>query len=272
MGEIFVDADENGKKNASESSLKEAGWNIDLYDKNTNVLIRSTATGSDGKYAFADLAMNENGYYVIVTNKHPINGAGTTYLFTQKGSESNSGRYNTDNQAEGKTSSNPIHATATIRPISPSRVTGEATYNIGVVEYAEEIEYFGDVIFYDYDNQYDTRPDSVTINVIGSDGSEYEIDIDTTADSTWRKSLPKYSNIGERLTYVFSTPDVDDYSVAGSWSGANKYDFIFTLTKSIVAPGDDPSAPKTNDRLYIYVSMIFVTIICGAVVLFRRRR
>ncbi|MBR6168648.1 MucBP domain-containing protein [Candidatus Saccharibacteria bacterium] len=211
-GQIFIDSNENGKKDSGEQDLKEAGWKVDLYDKSSNRLVRSTTTDENGKYSFIELAMNADGYYITVTNKHPINGAGVAYLFTPKGTASNAGAYNTDNQAEGSKTSNPIHATAYVGPISPSDVAGEATYNIGVVEYIANENYSGTVTFNDRNNEFSTRPASVVIVATASDGTTTNISVPTNGNRSWTKELPRYSATGAKLTYNFSTADIANYA------------------------------------------------------------
>ena len=112
---------------------------IALYNKSTNELVKTTTTNANGEYAFGEIPMSADGYYIIVTNKHPLNAAANvSYLFAPKGTTSNTGAYNTDNQAVGDEGSNPIHQTAIIDPISPSMTTGQATYNIGVINWQNE--------------------------------------------------------------------------------------------------------------------------------------
>ena len=209
-GQIFVDANENGKKDSGEQDLKEAGWKVDLYDKTSNRLVRSTETDANGKYSFIELAMNDDGYYISVTNKHPIDGTGTTYLFTPKGNASNTGAYNTDNQAEGSKTSTPAHATAYIGPVSPSKVANEASYNIGVVEYVANETYSGTVTFNDQNNLYNTRPANITITATASDNSTQ--DISAPAGGDWTAQLPRYNISGEKLSYTFSAQNLTNYS------------------------------------------------------------
>ena len=226
-GQIFIDANENGKKDAGEEELKESGWKINLYDKSSNKLVRSTETDANGKYNFIELAMNADGYYIVVTNKHPIDGTGTTYLFTKKSTASNTGTYNTDNQAEGNKTSTPAHATAYVGPISPSNTTGEATYNIGVVEYVATETYSGVVTFDDQNNKFNTRPANVTITATASDGSTQTITVTT---GNWTKDLPKYNTSGEKLSYSFSTPDTANYTKSDETED-NGYTYNITYTQ-----------------------------------------
>lgn len=210
-GQIFIDANENGKKDANEADLKEAGWKVEIYDIASNRLVQSTETDANGKYGIIELSASENNYYITVTNKHPIDGTGTTYLFTPKGDASNVGAYNTDNQAEGSKTSTPAHTTAYIGPISPSQANGAATYNIGVVEYVATEEYNGTVSFSDQNNKFSTRPTSVTITATASDNSAQTIDVQTNGDGAWTTNLPKYNASGEKLSYTFSAPDFTNY-------------------------------------------------------------
>ncbi len=138
-GTLFLDVNENGKFDSGESALNEADWSIALYNKSTNELVKTTTTNANGEYTFGEIPMSADGYYIIVTNKHPLNAAANvSYLFAPKGTTSNTGAYNTDNQAVGDEGSNPIHQTAIIDPISPSMTTGQATYNIGVINWQNE--------------------------------------------------------------------------------------------------------------------------------------
>ena len=135
-GTLFLDVNENGKFDSGESALTEADWIIALYNKSTNELVKTTTTNANGEYAFGEIPMSADGYYIIVTNKHPLNAAANvSYFFAPKGTTSNTGAYNTDNQAVGDEGSNPIHQTAIIDPISPSMTAGQATYNIGVISW-----------------------------------------------------------------------------------------------------------------------------------------
>lgn len=226
-GEIFIDANENGKKDSEEQTLKEAGWKIDLYDKAASRLVRSVETDANGQYDIVELIANPDSYYMIVTNKHPLGGAGTTYLFAPKGEASNIGTYNTDNQAEGDKTSTPIHATARVTPISPSQTSGEASYNIGVVEYTETAPHSGNITFDDQDNRFDTRPANLTITATASDGSQHTIDVDLSGDGSFTENLPKYTSTGDRLTYTFSAPDLENYNKSEQLDG-DTYKITYT--------------------------------------------
>ncbi len=228
-GEIFVDANENGKKDSDEQALREAGWKIDLYDRVSNRLVQSTETNANGQYGFIELAADADGYYMIVTNKSPIGENGVTYLFTRKGEASNTGSYNTDNQAEGDKTSSPIHATAYVGPVTPSQTIGEATYNIGVVEYMEALSFSGSVSFDDQNNRFGTRPANVTITANASDGSQQSVNVNVLTDNnvSFVASLPKYNTTGERLSYAFSSSDFANYDKAEQ-ATTNAYDVTFT--------------------------------------------
>ena len=213
-GQIFIDSNENGKKDSNEQDLKEAGWKIDLYDKVSNRLVRSTMSDANGKYNFIELAMSADGYYINVTNKHPIGDTETAYLFTKKGATSNTGAYNTDNQAEGSISGNPIHGSAYVGPVSPNNTAGEATYNIGVVEYVATNSYSGQVSFSDQNNRFSTRPATVNITATDSDGKTTIISVATDGDGKWTKDLPNYNDRGQKLQYEFSAPDLNNYDMS----------------------------------------------------------
>lgn len=219
FGQIFIDANENGKKDSGEQDLKEAGWKLDLYDKALNRLVRSTTTDDNGKYSFIELAMNNDGYYITAANKHPIDATDVSYLFSVKGDASNTGAYNTDNQAEGNKTSIPAHTTAYIGPISPSQTSGEATYNIGVVEYVATEAYSGVVTFDDQNNRYNTRPENITITATANDGSTQRIVVPTNGDGSWSQDLPKYNDKGEKLSYSFATPEQTNYVKTDTASG-----------------------------------------------------
>ncbi|MBR3131461.1 MucBP domain-containing protein [Candidatus Saccharibacteria bacterium] len=226
FGEIFVDTNENGKKDSGEQSLKEAGWKIDLYDKTSDRLVRSTETNTNGQYGIIELITNPDSYYMVVTNKHPLGGAGTTYLFTQKGDVSNTGNYNTDNQAEGDRTSTPAHTTARITPVSPSQTSGEARYNIGVVEYVETTTYSGNVTFNDQNNQFGTRPSTITITITASDNTQQTFSVNTSGNGNFTVDLPKYANTGDKLTYTFSSPDLTNYNKTEQLTG-NTYSLTY---------------------------------------------
>lgn len=257
-GQLFIDTNENGKKDSSEQDLKEADWKIDLYDKASNRLVRSTTTDANGKYDFIELAMNADGYYITVTNKHPINGTGNTYLFTQKGAVSNTGTYNTDNQAEGSKTSTPAHATAHIGPVSPSQTTGEATYYIGLVTYEATEKYSGQISFSDQNNRFNTRPATITIKATDSDGTATNITVATTTSDSgaWSKDLPKYNARGEKLSYTFSSPDQTNYTKSDQQVNTYTYNTSYaqktaTLTVNHYKKGTTESlAPTTTSTVY----------------------
>ena len=224
-GEIFHDTNENGKKDTDEQNLQEAGWKIDLYDKISDRLVRSVETNADGQYSIVELIANPDSYYMVVTNKHPLGDTGTVYLFTQKGNTSSVGEYNTDNQAEGDRTSTPAHTTARIASVSPSQTPGEASYNIGVVEYVETTQYAGSIIFNDQDNKFGTRPSIVTLTANASDGSQHMVEINVLENGSFTADLPQYASTGDKLTYTFSSPDLANYDKTEQLTGNN-----FTLT------------------------------------------
>ena len=224
-GEIFYDTNENGKKDTDEQNLQEAGWKIDLYDKISDRLVRSVETNADGQYSIVELIANPDSYYMVVTNKHPLGGTGTAYLFTQKGNTSSVGEYNTDNQAEGDRTSTPAHTTARIASVSPSQTPGEASYNIGVVEYVETTQYTGSIVFNDQDNKFSTRPNTVTLTANASDGSQHIVEINVLENGSFTADLPQYASTGDKLTYTFSSPDLTNYDKTEQLTGNN-----FTLT------------------------------------------
>lgn len=225
-GELFVDANENGKKDTDEESLQEAGWQIDLYDRTSDKIVRSTETDTNGKYSLIELISNPDSYYIVVTNKHPIGGAGTTYLFTTKGNASNVGNYNTDNQAEGDKTSTPPHNTARIASVSPSQTPGEAQYNIGVVRYEETIPYSGIIAFDDQNNKYNTRPTTVSLIAVASDGSQQPVDINVSETGEFMVNLPKYTATADRLTYTFTSPDLTNYGKTEELTGSS-YSLVY---------------------------------------------
>ncbi len=255
-GQIFVDANENGKKDSDESDLKEAGWTIDLYDASSNRLVQSMETDANGRYSFIELSTSANSYYVTVTNKHPISGSGTTYLFTPKGTPSTSDNYVTDNQAEGSTDTNPAHSTAYIGLISPSQNASEAIYNIGVVEYVATEAYSGKVTFNDEGNAFGFRPANVIITATASDGSTQAITASTSGNGNFSANLPKYNSRGEKLSYTFSAPDQTGYTKADEIKdNGYTYNIVYTLKTvsldsdiSISAP--DSVSDKTTSILY----------------------
>lgn len=256
-GQIFIDANENGKKDANEADLKEAGWKVEIYDIASNRLVQSTETDANGKYSIIELSASENNYYITVTNKHPIDGTGTTYLFTPKGDSSNVGAYNTDNQAEGSKTTTPAHTTAYIGPISPSQANGAATYNIGVVEYVATEKYNGTISFSDQNNKFSTRPTSVTITATASDNSTQTIDVQTNGNGAWTADLPKYNASGERLSYTFSAPDSTNYNKSfKSSNNGYTYDVSYvqktaTLTVNHFKKGSSATlAGTTTETVY----------------------
>ena len=228
-GRIFVDANENGIKDDTEEYLNESGWKIDLYDASSNRLVQSTTTNSNGEYSFIELSLNPNSYYATVTNKHPINGEGVKYLFTPKGTASTIDDYRLDNQAEGSKTTNPAHLTAYVGPISTSQILGEATYNIGVVEYVATDNYTGKVDFVDQNNKYNTRPDMVTITATANDGSKQTVNVATSGDGSFSADLPRYNSKGEKLSYTFSVPDERNYDKTDSTTNdGHKYNVTYT--------------------------------------------
>ncbi|MCQ2571284.1 MAG: MucBP domain-containing protein [Candidatus Saccharibacteria bacterium] len=140
-GQLFVDANENGKFDTDESALKEAGWKVELYDRASNRLVQTTETDANGKYEFIEVLDVIDGYYMHIANKHPITyGADGGYLFTKKGEASVVGNFNSENQVSGDNMTNPVHSLGYINPVSPSRNENEATYNVGLVENKTALE------------------------------------------------------------------------------------------------------------------------------------
>lgn len=262
-GQIFIDSNENGKKDNNEQDLKEAGWKIDLYDKASNRLVRSTTSDANGKYNFIELAMSADGYYINVTNKHPIGDTETAYLFTKKGATSNTGAYNTDNQAEGSTSGNPIHGSAYVGPVSPSNTAGEATYNIGVVEYVATNSYSGQVSFSDQNNRFSTRPATVNITATDSDGKTTTISVATDGDGKWTKDLPNYNDRGQKLQYEFSAPDLDNYNMSDQRVSDSEYNARYvqktaTLTVNHYKKGTTEELAQTESST-VYWGQTYTT-------------
>ena len=232
-GKIFLDTNENGKLDSGESALNESGWSLALYNKSSNELVKTTTTNSNGEYSFGEIPMSANGYYITVTNKHPINGTGTTYLFTPKGTASNTGSYNTDNQAAGDQTSSPIHKTAKIDPISPSMTAGQATYNIGVVAYSATESYSGKITFSDLDNSYNTRPASVTITAVDNESSSRTIEVPTNNGGNYVVNLPKYNSKGQKLSYSLSAPALVNYNKSEETTdNGHRFNVTYTLKTS----------------------------------------
>ena len=208
-GQLFVDANKNGKFDNNESALRESGWTVELYDRASNQLVQTTTTDADGKYEFIELLNADDGYYINVINKHPMTyGVDGGYLFTKKGAASNVGGYNTDNQAVGNKLSNPAHATGYIGPVSPARAEGEATYNVGVYEYVANVFYTAKVSFDDQDNASGNRPQTIKLTA-KSEGIE-----DTVANlgaGDTALTLPLYNTAGEALSYSFTAEDIVGY-------------------------------------------------------------
>ena len=262
-GQIFIDSNENGKKDSNEQDLKEAGWKIDLYDKASNRLVRSTMSDANGKYNFIELAMSADGYYINVTNKHPIGDTETAYLFTKKGAASNTGAYNTDNQAEGSISGSPIHGSAYVGPVSPNNTAGEATYNIGVVEYVATNSYSGQVSFSDQNNRFSTRPATVNITATDSDGKTTIISVATDGDGKWTKDLPNYNDRGQKLQYEFSAPDLNNYDMSDRRVSDSEYNVRYiqktaTLTVNHYKKGTTEELAQTESST-VYWGQTYTT-------------
>ena len=206
-GQLFVDANENGKFDSDERALKESGWKVELYDRDSNQLVQTVTTDANGKYEFIELLTAD--YYINVVNKHPISyGVNGGYLFTKKGTVSNAGSYNTDNQAVGSRTSSPMHATGYISPVTPSRGVNEATYNVGVISYIANTNWKARVSFDDNDNQSGNRPNTVkiTAKTNAMDDVERRVGVGDTD-----LALPLYSTTGEKLEYSFTVEDVKGY-------------------------------------------------------------
>ena len=232
-GRLFIDANENGKKDSGESYLQEAGWQIDLYDLASNRLVRSTATDAQGCYNFIELSMNPESFYAVVTNKYPIDADGDKhYFFTPKGEQSSANAYNLDNQAIGSKTTTPLHRTARISTISPSKQVGEATYNIGVVNYVATEPYHVTLEIDDLNNIYDTRPHSIllTATPTGED-QEMTLDLNPQSDDS-AFDLPRYDTKAERQSFTISAPDIAGYdkTITASADG-HSYSVSYTLQK-----------------------------------------
>lgn len=206
-GQLFVDANENGKFDSGETALKESGWKVELYDRDSNQLVQTVTTDADGKYEFIELLTAD--YYINVVNKHPISyGVNGGYLFTKKGTVSNAGSYNTDNQAVGSRTSSPMHATGYISPVTPSRGVNEATYNVGVISYIANTNWRARVSFDDNNNQSGNRPN--TIKITAKTGAMDDVERRVGVGDT-DLALPLYSTTGEKLEYSFAVEDVKGY-------------------------------------------------------------
>ena len=208
-GQLFTDANKNGEFDAGESALKESGWSIELYDRASNQLVQTTTTDANGRYEFIELLNADDGYYINVVNKHPITyGVDGGYLFTKKGTASNVGSYNTDNQAVGNKLSNPAHATGYIGPVSPARAEGEATYNVGVYEYVANVFYSARVSFDDQDNLSGNRPQTIKLTA-KSEGIDDTIANLSAGDTLL--ILPLYNTEGDAMSYSFTAEDIVGY-------------------------------------------------------------
>ena len=208
-GQLFVDANKNGKFDNNESALRESGWTIELYDRASNQLVQTTTTDADGKYEFIELLNADDGYYINVVNKHPITyGEDGGYLFTKKGAASNTDSYNSDNQAAGSKLTTPAHATGYIGSVSPARAVGEATYNIGVYDYVANAFYTAKVSFDDQNNASGNRPQTIKLTA-KSEGAEDVIANLGAGDTAL--ILPLYNTAGEALSYSFTAEDIAGY-------------------------------------------------------------
>lgn len=234
-GKLFVDKNEDGKFDSDELPLSEAGWKVELYDRSSSRIVRSTETDASGTYSFIELDKSENNYYMIVTNKHPIGNAGTTYLFSPKGTISTTDNYNADNQAEGNRTSNPVDATAYINPIAPDNAIGKATYNIGLIEYTSTVTYSGRVVFEDNENQFNTRPESVLVQITPNTGEGTIIEIPTNGSGSWEEVLPKYDSNMNKINYSFNTPELTNYTKTESYNESSHiYNATYTQKTAVL--------------------------------------
>ena len=208
-GQLFVDANKNGKFDAGENALKESGWSIELYDRASNQLVQTTTTDADGKYEFIELLNADDGYYINVVNKHPITyGTDGGYLFTKKGTASNIGSYNKENQAVGNKLSNPAHANGYIGPVSPARAVGEATYNVGVYDYVANVNYTANVSFDDKNNLSGNRPQTIKLTAKSEGIDDIVNNLGTGSTAL---ALPLYNTSGDALDYSFVAEDIVGY-------------------------------------------------------------
>ena len=224
-GKLFIDANENGKLDNGEQDLKEEGWNIDLFDSTSNRIARSTTTDENGKYNFIELTLAENGYYAIVTNKHPISATGQSYLFAPKTTTATD--YTADNYAEGDRDSNPAHATARISGITASHDLSEASYNIGLVPYVETDNYSGTVTFVDSNNRFNTRPANIAMTFT-ADADNVQTPSFATSSSSFSYDLPRYDR-GSRLEYDLTIPDIDHYEKQLTVGDDHSFEITYTL-------------------------------------------
>ena len=220
-GQLFIDANENGKKDASEQALKEAGWQISLYDAASNRLVQTTETNANGEYSFVELSLAENGYYATVTNKHPIGDTAKEYIFAPKARVDG---YTADNQAEGDRNSTPAHATAYVGPITPNHTVGAASYNIGLVEYIANDAYSVTINFDDQGNRYQTRPSSIGFNFTADANNSQSV----SSGTSFTANLPRYDR-GTKLEYTLTAPDIDNYTKKVTDNGGHNYTVVYTL-------------------------------------------
>ena len=243
-GQLFIDANKNGKFDNGESALRESGWTIELYDRASNQLVQATTTDADGKYEFIELLNADDGYYINVVNKHPITyGEDGGYLFTKKGEASNTGSYSSDNQAVGSKLTTPAHATGYIGPVSPARAEGEATYNVGVYEYVANVSYTAKISFDDQDNLSGNRPRSIKLTA-KSEGAEDRVANLGAGDTAL--ILPLYNTAGEALSYSFTAEDIVGYDKTMTVDG-DMISVKYTQRKAQVKTSAEISAPVSVD-------------------------
>ena len=204
-GRLFIDTNENGLKEAGEDYLNESGWTVRLYDANSGRLVRETETSAQGIYNFIELAMGEKSYYATVENKHPIDSTSNPkYIFAPKADNEES--YSLNNQASGDASANPRHLSARISGITPSKTTGTATYNIGLVNYVPTEQYKISVAFDDNENVFNTRPSTATLT--DSDGSTLVVSAPLAATTY---DLQKYDDDMNHWKHQFTAQDIAGY-------------------------------------------------------------
>ncbi len=258
-GRLFIDANENGKKDSGENYLQESGWQIDLYDAVSNRLVRSTTTDAQGRYNFIELSMNPESFYAVVTNKYPIDTDGDKhYFFTPKGEQSSANAYNLDNQAAGSKTTTPLHRTARISAISPSKQAGEATYNIGLVDYVATESYSVTLEIDDQDNSYQTRPRVIELTATPSgEDSERALNLPSQPGLS-AFNLPRYDTEAEQQSFTISAPDIDGYdkTIVASADG-HSYSVSYMLKKYTLTinhlssdTGTVIAAPESTDLYY----------------------
>ncbi len=196
--------------------------------------ITVTITGSDGSTYTLTLS-SENGWTAIQDNlpMTDSNGNNITYTVTEE----------TVNGYTGNVVNN-----------------NDGTYTItntltGTTEISVEKEWD------DSNNEYETRPDSITVTITGSDGSSYTMTLSDANDwSDSNSELPLYDSTGTQITYTIAEETVNGYT----GNVVNNNDGTYTITntlETVDVEGSKTWADDSNDKYGTRPESIIINIL-----------